>query len=198
MNDLHPAIFGLAAAETPDMPSARSVRIAARRRLKNAQRLQTIREVLPRIPAPGEQIHTISDGKFDYWLFVPAIVKLIGPPAEFYGSTWTMSRPNVQDMMELFDQGQLSSINILTGTYFKRRETAVYSMLVAGIQARGQRYKAFENHTKIILLHRGRHYISIEGSANFTANPRLEQQVITNDRTLYNFHRSWMEEMLNA
>ena len=39
-------------------------------------------------------------------------------------------------------------------------------------------------------------YIVMEGSANWTANPRLEQFTVTNSRPLYDFHREWMEEML--
>ena len=41
-------------------------------------------------------------------------------------------------------------------------------------------------------------WITIEGSANFTANPRLEQTVVSNDADLYAFHRAWLEEMLGA
>ena len=38
-------------------------------------------------------------------------------------------------------------------------------------------------------------FIVIEGSANFTANPRLEQNVMVNDEDLFRFHAEWMEEM---
>ena len=82
---------------------------------------------------------------------------------------------------------------MLTGLYFKRRETAVYSRLVSGLLQRGQRYAAFKNHAKIILIGKSKHWITVEGSANFTSNPRLEQYVISNDRTLYNFHKAWMD-----
>ena len=55
---------------------------------------------------------------------------------------------------------------------------------------------AFQNHTKIILLRTAKTFIVIEGSANFTANPRLENYTLSSDETLYNFHREWMEHML--
>lgn len=35
----------------------------------------------------------------------------------------------------------------------------------------------------------------MEGSANWTANPRTEQNIITNSRDVYEFHKSWLEEM---
>lgn len=151
------------------------------------------------LPEPGESLHIVSNGRFDYWCFVPAVLRLFGRPAlSFYGSTWTMNRNNVNDLFRLFDEGRVEQVAILTGTYFKRRESSVANTLIEGLQARGQRYRAFANHTKVILLAAPPDFISIEGSANFTANPRLEQNVIVNDRDLYEFHRGWMEEILGG
>jgi len=38
----------------------------------------------------------------------------------------------------------------------------------------------------------------MEGSANFTSNPRLENYIIVNDRALWDFHREWMEGVFNG
>ncbi|HUX15944.1 MAG TPA: hypothetical protein VMW52_05690, partial [Phycisphaerae bacterium] len=86
-------------------------------------------------------------------------------------------------------------VSYLTGTYFKRRETATYSLLLEALLARGHRFRAFENHCKILLLanaHKGA-WLTVEGSANLNSNPRLEQYVITNDRGLHDWHRAWMD-----
>ena len=101
-------------------------------------------------------------------------------------------------MLELFDRGSIRSIEILTGTYFKPRESAVYATLLQGIQQRGQRFKCFENHAKIVLLSKPEtgDFITVEGSANFTANPRVEQYVINNDRELFDFHKPSMDAYL--
>ena len=58
--ELKPALFGQISAETPDMPTARSTRIAARRRLANMRRLENLSEILPILPLPGESVHIIS------------------------------------------------------------------------------------------------------------------------------------------
>ncbi|HRK33039.1 MAG TPA: hypothetical protein PLJ47_00490 [Candidatus Hydrogenedentes bacterium] len=158
---------------------------------------EALADVLTTIPAPGESWHLVSNAKFDFFSCVAVIVKhLGGKGVAFHGSTWTMSRSNVTELLSMFDAGAISSIAILTGTYFKRRETSVYATLLDGLQARGQRYVAFSNHAKVMLLANDTDHIVIEGSANFTANPRLEQYVITNDRDLYEFHRSWMDHFL--
>ena len=147
----------------------------------------------------GDTWHVISNAKYDFWTWIPVYIKLLGGHIDqLYGSTWTMSRVNVEELFIHFDAKQIDTVAILTGTYFKRRETAVFATLLEGLQQRQQRYKAFENHTKVLLMSSDPHYITIEGSANFTSNPRLEQYTMTNDKALFEFHQGWMEEMLHG
>ncbi len=175
------------------------LRRPSRRRNLSALRQEALEDFYRALPGPGESLHIVSNGKFDYWMFVPVTLRLLGRPAvELYGSTWTMNRQNVLDLLALLDAGRIGRAAILTGTYFKRRETAVANTLIEGLGARGQRYRAFANHAKVLLLAAPPDWIVVEGSANFTANPRLEQTVVSNDADLYSFHRAWLEEMLGA
>lgn len=143
-------------------------------------------EFLTELPRKGESMHIISNGSFDYWNFCPIIIDLLGGKVkEFFGSTWTLNRQNALELLELYDNGAIGSIGFLTGLYFKRRESAVYATIYEGLRDRGQKYKCLENHSKIMLFTNGIDYIVTEGSANFTANPRIEQNVITNNKELY-------------
>jgi hypothetical protein len=179
--------------ERPNMPDSRKITRDLKIRVKNKLKVATAADLIDELPNHGETIHAVSDGKFDYWNMVPVTIDLLGGHiGELWGSTWTMNRNNVSEMMELFDSQKVDSIAIITGTYFKRRESAVYAMILSGLVARKQKFVAFENHTKILLMENGKDYITIEGSANFTANPRFEQFTMSNDRTLYEFHREWM------
>ena len=168
-----------------------------RRRNLSALRAEELTAFYTRLPEPGESLHIVSNGRFDYWHFAPVSLALLGRPADaLYGSTWTMNRANVTELLDLYDTGKVRTVAIVTGTYFKRRESAVCNTLVSGLLDRKQRYRAFQNHAKVLLLAAPPDYLTIEGSANFTANPRLEQSVVTNDEDLYQFHRAWFEEML--
>jgi len=150
------------------------------------------------LPKPGQSIHFITNARYDFWMVVRCAIEIIGKVKYFYGSTWTMNRENVQELLTLYDDGTIENISMLTGLYFKRRESAVYAQLLAGLEERGQRFNSFRNHAKVILLQSGDDYIVMEGSANFTANPRLENFCIINDKKLYDFHKEWMEEMLEV
>lgn len=181
--------------------NARAMTIRARREVAAVGKKGRLLDLVPNPPRHGEQIHAISPGDFDYWTWIPQMLEWFGRrPTDGYFSTWTMNANNVRELLELIDRGTIATAAVLTGLYFKRRESAVYAQLITGLESRKMRYRAFRNHAKVTLLHpRGtRDYITVEGSANFTANPRLEQYCITNDRGLHDFHREWMETALET
>ncbi len=169
-------------------------------KLLDKMKQENLKQILPKLPEKGISYHIISNGKFDFFSFIPAITEMLNNNVdEYYGSTWTMNRSNVVTILDLFDQKIVKKINILTGLYFKRRESAVYSLLLNGLIERKQKYKSLKNHSKISLLANKEtdDYITIEGSANYTANPRIEQYVINNDKGLYDFHKNWMDKILD-
>lgn len=126
------------------------------------------------------------------------MVDLIGATDEFYCATWTANFQSVREFFELWDAGKVrSTAGFCLGTYFKRREPVVYTKLAEGLAKRGGWIKAFETHCKVVLLNSPERdvYLTIEGSANLTANPRLEQYVVSNDRALWEFRRAWFLEV---
>ena len=155
---------------------------------------EALADIVGAIPEPGTSLHIVNNASADFWDFIPYLASLMGP-AHMHASTWSMNRTNAREMLELLDRGQLLDVALLTGSYFKTREHAVYATLAAGLLERGQRILAFWNHAKILVLQNERAAIVVEGSANFTQNPRIEQYVVTHSRELAEFHRSWMEEM---
>jgi hypothetical protein len=196
-----PAIISTDPLENDKMPNGRrlirrDMKLAARMIIKKEKASEALADGLPNA---GESHHVISNALYDFWNVIAEAVKKLGGVDLFYGSTWTMNRQNVLDLMSLIDTGKITTCRILTGTYFKRRESAVYAQLITGLAQRGQKYVAFNNHTKIAMMHAvtNKHeWIVFEGSANWTANPRLENYTITNDLGLFQFHQTWMDEML--
>ena len=164
-----------------------------------ATKKQKLAEVMPALPKPGECYHVVSNGDFDYWTWIPVLAGYMGHVDEFYGSTWTVNRRNVIGLLAMLDDGIIGAASFVSGLYFKRRESSVYATLVQGLATRGQRFCCLENHAKVTLLANAASgdFIVMEGSANYTANPRIEQNIVANDRDLYEFHRAWLEEVLS-
>lgn len=188
--------------ETTHAPSARAIRLQVKRRALKLERQDNLREVLGELPAAGEQIHIVARNRFDFWSWTPTLIEWLKTSDHFYCSTWGLNRNTCRDLFALCDAGKIppAKCHIYTGTYFKRRESSVYSYLLEGLRARGGHYRAFSNHSKVLLLAnaRRRTWLTIETSANLTDNPRFEQYVLTNDRRLHDFHRAWMDELLAA
>jgi predicted metallo-beta-lactamase superfamily hydrolase len=178
--------------------SSRKLVVHHKRDMINRLRKETAAEIVGRLPKPGEAYHIVSNGSFDYWQVVVAIARLLGRPVEaFRASTWTMNRGNVLELLKMIDEGTLREVGFLTGIYFKRRESAVYATLMEGLIKRKQRLRCLENHAKVAVFIAPPHYIVLEGSANFTANPRIEQNMIVNCQELAEFHKAWIDEVLS-
>ena len=150
--------------EDSDIETARNIggtRILRRKpRRKNRAFLkqEAVREYLKELPQPGETWHVVSDGQYDYWTLVPVVLELLREPAlEFYGSTWTMNRINVLEILQLFDTGRIQKVAMLTGTYFKRRETQVYATLLEGLLSRKQGTWHFRTTRRSSCCERRRH-----------------------------------------
>lgn len=183
-------------AESTKIVSSRILKRKSKDRYINGMKKEELSTLLDVLPEEGESFHLISNGKYDYYTFIPTILNHVGHIDEFWGSTWTMNRANLEDLFSLFDSGKIDTMNIITGLFFKRRETSVYATLVDGMSRRKQKVKSCENHAKILLIRSGEKYYVVEGSANWTANPRIEQNMITQSKELYNFHKGWMQEYI--
>jgi hypothetical protein len=180
-------------------PDGREYRLIAKRRYRRALQNEQLAQILPEPPAAGESVHAVTNAKYDFCSWLPTLLRWCGRADALYCSTWTLSQANALDIFALYDAGLVApgQLHFLTGLYFKRRETATYNLLLDGLTKRGGRFKAFENHCKVLVVWSAERdlWLTVEGSANLNANPRFEQYVLTNDRGLAEFHRGWMDEV---
>lgn len=185
--------------ETSNIPTARALRRQAKARMARIRQRQALTDAINQPPRPGETLHVIADGTFDFATWIPLILDQWLPKTDtLYCSTWTLSAPVVTDLLQLWDQRKIGQVGFLTGRYFKRRESAVYARLLSAIRDRGGKYRALPNHAKIVLFNHGGTFYTITGSANLTGNPRAENYTWVNGRDVWRFHRDWFEETLRT
>ena len=163
-----------------------------RNRLKSSfyQRLKlaAARNILDCLPA----FHIVSSGKFDNWTLQNIIIEKLKLVEELIISTWTVNFNTVNDILNLFDKRIIKQFIFMTGLYFKKRNPDVYSHLVAGASKRNQTVICCDTHAKISIFKTKSESYVLESSANMTANPRIEQFVLSNDSQLADFHRNWI------
>ena len=184
--------------ETKETISPRAIRRRARQRMIRQRQKQSLRDIIKAPPEPGETIHVVSASKFNFYTWTPVLVDFLGVADEFYCATWSVNLQSVNSLLEEIDAGRIKRAAFAVGLYLKRREPVVYTKLAEGLTRRGVGWvKSLETHAKVLLLAneaRG-DFLTIEGSANLTDNPRVEQYALTNDRPLYEFHKEWFEEV---
>jgi len=182
----------------PNGISSRQIKIRTRIKIENALNTKSLNEFIRTLPDNNESIHYISSGRFNYYNIIPRILDDDETECnELYFSTWTISHYTINDLLRRYDAGQVGIINGLVGDYLQNRDKALFNYLKVEFEKRNQRYNASKNHAKVVLIKKqNKHYV-VEGSANFTANPRIEQFVISDSEMLYQFHKNWMDEIIN-
>ena len=197
MTDDFSWVFSDGELETGRTVNSRSIIRINKRRMLRTQHQETMQDVI-KLPAVNESLHLISNGVFDFFTIAAILIESLGGKSEhFYASTWTINQQTIMDLFDYYDTGKIGHIYILSDVTLKRRKPDGYAHLVDGLRQRGQKCISNHNHSKVVLLNNDDNYLSIEGSASFTTNPRIEQHVITNDKELWLFHRQWMQELLD-
>lgn len=156
---------------------------------------------LKRLPDPDESIHAVMRGNFHGWDLVPAVLRLANPAtiAAISIATLGFNKQNATELMELLDRGAIGRVDFICSVYFQKSCPAEFQILAAGLAMRGQRICAARSHAKVIAmeLSDGRRIV-IESSANLRSCRNIEQFCMTQDGDLCSFHRSWMNEVINA
>lgn len=176
-------------------------RRALRRILIDARHEQNAIEMILQLPAEGESVHIVIDGRFEPCDFIPAIRRLAHPATikNLELTTLGFNADNVACLMAGMDQGKIGQVTVICGHYFQKAEAGLYELLVKEIGGRGGKVHGLRTHTKLFLLEMsdGRHFV-IEGSGNLRSCRSIEQFCLTNDRDLLLFHRKWLSEYVNG
>jgi hypothetical protein len=180
----------------PDQPQRITRNL--KKEMFDRQRLKTLEDILPTLPASGESHHIITHGKFDFYDALPRVLELGEMKnASVSAATWCCNRRCALDLIDRIETGQIGRMQLIVGLYLKRREQAVFSTLATGIAKNGHKILATECHAKIFTIQHAQNYITIEASANWTSNPRIEQLTIINDQPLHNFHERWIDDAIS-
>jgi hypothetical protein len=204
--------------ETADnLPTSKAhTRRGAQRVFINGLKKEALSQLVPTMPPPNTDVYVIGNGAgaekkwiaggidntaFDFGTFIPHLTSLFDQPTgcTAYISSWTMNRNHALSLIEMLDDGRLTKLTVFTDPYFQRREPAVATTLIQGLQRHQQTYLAFKNHCKIIALASGEQTCVVTGSANLSAQPRCEQYVLTTAPAVYGFFvQEFFEAMLNG
>ena len=173
---------------------ARAFKAALRRRAQ----LRSAAEVLPRLPGPGESLHCLLTGTFDFMLVLACVIRSRPAACDVLRvTTLAFSRRNTQELARLLDERLVGRLVLLTSDFMAKSNAAIYQGAVEELaKARGQTVASARCHAKVACLSFSDGLrLVFEGSANLRTNRNREQLTVTRDRALHDWHAAWIDEL---
>jgi hypothetical protein len=172
---------------------AREFRAALRRKVQ----LRAAAEVIPHLPGPGEAVHTLLTGTFDFMLVLTCVIQAHPALCEHLRiTTLAFSRRNTQELTRLLDAGKVSRLTLLTSDFMARSNTEIYQGAVEElVTTRKQTLASARCHAKVACLAFADGLrLVFEGSMNLRNNGNIEQMTGINDDSLHDWHAAWISE----
>jgi hypothetical protein len=129
-------------------------RRAMRRDFIDARHEKNAIEHILKLPASGESIHIIIDGRFHPCDIIPATRRLSHPATikRLDITTLSYNLENVNTLCRGIDQGKIGTVLLVPSVYFAKVEKPLYEHTQAELTPRGSRAVAGYVHAKIILM----------------------------------------------
>jgi hypothetical protein len=191
---------GLPGAARPTAPPSREAHRRRAREFKAALRrkaqLRAAAEVLPHLPGPGESVHTLLTGTFDFLLVLACVIQARPSPCDHLRvTTLAFSRRNTQELARLLDGGKVGRLTLLTSDFMAKSNPGIYQGAVEELSTqRKQTVASARCHAKVSCLAFGDGLrLVFEGSANLRTNKNWEQMTAVNDADLHDWHAAWVD-----
>ena len=136
-------------------------------------------------------IHFVSNGD---WSTADLVMMLIEryKPADLFFTTYAIRETQVRQLVLAKDRGDLSSITMLIDYRANVRTPEAFQL--AAMNATAIYLTAI--HAKVCVLKTPGVCITINGSSNWTTNPRIESGVITLNANVGEFHIDWIKKVM--
>lgn len=202
MFDSQGNIFQSSNTDARRLPKARRAIVYAKRdgkhSAKRAQRRADLQAALGQIN-PGDSYHLLTSGDLDAGDVLDYLINTHGPFSSMWLTTWSLERQHLNTLEEHLEQRRLrDGFTALTGDFFASRMPANYTRLCQIAERFQGRVYRLNNHAKIMLLRNLQTGLAlyVEGSANYTKNPRVENCCITADANLYTAMEQHLQQLI--
>ena len=149
------------------------------------------------IPEENQQIRAITQGSFNMFSILLSIIESKGVLEEVYLTTFNMNEKIILALFELVEDNKILKLRIMISDSVRHRvpkRIAQLKSLVDKYSDRDIILKLNWNHSKVMLIRSNSLFYVLEGSGNLSDNAQIEQYCITNSKSLYVWHREWMDE----
>jgi len=117
------------------------------------------------------------------------------PINHLYIATYSINLKAIEILMNLLDSGMIKRFTLVLNCNMKWKMKGQHVHLLEEEKKRDnfQIIKKY-SHAKVTLIDQADRKLVIQGSGNYSENPKIEQYTICDDQNLFDFHRGWMED----
>lgn len=137
-------------------------------------------------------LHYVSHGHWSLHNVLEWLLPKIGA-SDIYIATWSLSEDATRCIINLCETGLIKSLYGILDYRAKNRHEAAYYLA----KSHFAKIHTTACHAKVTVIRNDSYKITINGSANYTNNPRIESGVISVSETVADFHIRWMDDVIN-
>lgn len=148
-------------------------------------------------PKPGEQWRIITEKQFNAYA---VILKTLQEESieEMYLAIYRINEPTVNDIIDYIEAGKIKKATFVISNFFNQtKKPEKWAIILKEFADRNTNTKHIyiHNHSKVLAVKTKKNYYVFEGSGNMSDNARIEQYVYENNKEVFEFHKSWMNEL---
>lgn len=168
----------------------KSIKCIQKHKTKLTNRFDSLKEIMP-IIKKNETIHLISSDNFGSIELLKYFIDNYNI-SEFNITTWSINQGFINLIKTI-----KTKIIFFVDVSLKSRKSHLYNQIAElAIDGHLQLKLHYKLHSKVTLIKTNDLYISIESSANYSENTRIENFTITENKDVFNFHKNWMNEII--
>jgi len=148
--------------------------------------------------SPNVQYRMVTERSFNAIIVIEYLLKRY-ELVEIYIAVYRMNQLSVNKLKSIIDSGDIKC-SILLSSFFrenKRYERWAEELIAYADKKRDVNVSFAVNHAKVFIAKtKDSRFIVFEGSGNLSDNARIEQYLIEDNETTYNFHKEWITNTL--
>lgn len=158
-----------------------------------------VKELLNRLPAPGEAFFLWTVNQFNAFTFIPYLIDNTKCIDDLMISTYSINIRIIDSLSSFVQKNLVGNVYILISDSAKFRIPAVIDHLEQfRISFPNVTVRYAWNHSKITLMRCDDQFYVIEGSGNFSENSRHKQYIFLNSKHIYEFRRRWIVDEIHG
>lgn len=162
---------------------------------------KNLKELCPE-PKEGEQWRIVTEKQFNAYAFILNTLENY-EIEELYIAVYRINQPTVKSIIKLLEDGKIKHATFVISNFFNQtKKPEKWALMLKQFCVENPKITEHiytHNHSKIVALKTkcGKYFV-FEGSGNMSNNARIEQYIYEQNKSVFEFHKSWIKELTNG